>query len=279
MRKRLPPEMSRLVSAVALCALALPLQAELLGPDEQAVTLTLNGDNQRFHEGFPAGVPRSYDWYARPQLKQGNDPKHFKAMTGWGHAFWESAPAGSDASLQLRKLRVYLCKGDPHRWWLVQSGDIHGRQFAADFKHNYSLPAPSFTQANGVASVAFDYGTAFHFWPAMGRTTLPEEPLCGFVVLVEARLMRSPPGTSPSSGKLLLGLGADYWLDSRAPWGTGQANKGIALGRLRFISDDWAWYGLSTASNDDVARLLADGFTTPPRMPAPFNAPDRNSSK
>ncbi len=258
---------------VLLFAYSALAHAEFLGEDEGQTVASLNAEAGMPHQGRPAGVPGTYDWYARPRLKQGNDPGAFRAMTGWGHAFWYNMPAQGDAGVQLRNMKVYLCHGEQRRWRLVQRGDIEGRQFEADFKHNLSVPAPMLSAADGVTTASFEYGTALHFWPAMGRATLPGEPLCGFVVMVEARRAYQTDETvdQPGAG-LLLGLGADYWLDRRVQWNSQGANAGIAVGRLKFVSREWAWHGLSTASEADVARLLSEGFTAielpPRRLPA-----------
>lgn len=254
--------MFRQVLAALLIVAPAVASAALLDAGERQAVLALNAERDQAHEGRPAGVPKSYDWYSRPRLKLGNRPGKFKAMTGWGHVFWDDTSAEGVARLSLRGMRVYMCHGEQHRWRLVQSGDIYGRQFDADFKDNLSVSTQIHVGAGGIFTVAFERSTAFHFWPAMGRVALPDEPLCGFVVLVQAKRVAGEGEAAQSrAGELLLGMGADYWLDKYAAWDGMRANVGIALGRLKRISDEWDWFGMSTAADEDVANLLSEGFT------------------
>ncbi len=233
-----------------------------LDDDEKVMVMDSLADYSRLHEGQPLGVPHSYDWYARPVMKQGNAPGPNKAMTGWGHVFWAQYSGQTVSDLQLRNLRVYLCSRYLGQWKLVQSGDIYGREFDADFSQNVSRQALKIHGSNGELTVAFSWGSAFHFWPGMDRYILPNEPLCGVVVTVQAREIRTPGTGYAISGNYLIGLGADYWRDRAAKWNGKDSNPGIALGRLKYVTDEWRWYALNTASVDDTKRLLNEGFDT-----------------
>lgn len=259
-RHRLIFDWFRLAAAVATSlALSPALAGKLEAEEAQAVVAAL-ADFGLTHEGRPQGVPPTYDWYARPVMKQGNDPAGNKAMTGWGHAFWDKYSSRGEATLQLRNLHIFLCAGSPGSWRLVQSGKIFGREFDADFKQNISRTAAGGHAAGGEYAVAFERGSAFHFWPATGRHDLPDEPLCGVVVAVQAR-QHPPPGTDATlSGQLLLGLGADYWRDRRAVWDGKGSNPGIALGRLRYVIGEWRWHVLNTADKEHTMRLVTDGY-------------------
>lgn len=210
------------------------------------------------HERAPRGVPRGFDWARGPRVGAGNTPGAFRAATGWGQAY-----SGGDADglvvLQLRDMQVFVCAGTPHRWWLVQRGPIEGRQFRADFAGNTSVAAARFEPRDDATTVAFAAGSAFHFWPAMGRFELPEGPLCGVLVLLQARL---DPDRADGSA-VLVGLGADYWRDRHARWDQYRTNRDIAIGRLRLLTPQWRWIGLSTASDDDLERLRTQGYETP----------------
>lgn len=250
----------RLVAAVAATLALSPALAGKLGTEEAQAAVAALADFELAHEGRPQGVPPAYDWYARPVMKHGNDPAGNKAMTGWGHAFWDKYSSRSEATLQLRNLRVFLCAGSPGSWRLVQFGKIIGREFDANFQHNISRPAAGRHDTGGEYDVAFGRGNAFHFWPAAGRHELPDEPICGVVVTVQAR-QHPPPGTDATlSGQMLLGLGADYWRDRSAVWDGKGSNPGIALGRLRYVTDEWRWYVLNTADKVHTKRLITDGY-------------------
>ncbi|HMN13911.1 MAG TPA: hypothetical protein PKD55_16475 [Bellilinea sp.] len=242
--------------------LSVAAQAGELEKDEKTAVLESIDALVRNHEGRPAGVPSSYDWYARPVIKLGNHPGVNKALTGWGHAFWAQYTGFVAPELQLRDLRVYLCSGEPSRWHLVQNGPIDGREFDADFRENLSRDAAKFQESRDTLTVIFNNLKSFHFWPRNGRYALPHEKLCGVVVTVYARQLASTDNAK--SARLLLGLGADYWRDIDNEWNGKDSNPGVAVGQLKYVSTQWHWHALNTSSREDTIRLIMDGYATVP---------------
>lgn len=208
------------------------------------------------------GVPRDYDWSQRAQLRTGNEPGGFAAITGWGQLFWEQGSGGDPQSLQIRNFQLFVCHGDKPIWTRLQHGNIAGKEFRADFKDNINSDAPFFEQVGTVSTVKFDHGSAFHFWPASGQVKLPDGPICGILVLAQGRF--DPAFQTGDADALannyLIGLGADYWLYVGAKWDGHRTNKGVAVGRLMRITHDWTWFGMSTASEDSLLKLLNKGF-------------------
>lgn len=223
-----------------------------------------NDDFLRPHEATPAGVPAGYDWYAKPKRGSWNSapPKH-TALTGWGQAFWARGTTSADAHLLLKNHMTLLCRGEG-QWVLAQSAAPVGANFRADFAANLATqarsPGPLEADATAVDVVP---GRAYHFWPKGPRAAVPKEPLCGVLVLVQARAEPFSDG-SYADPKLLLGLGADYWLNKTASWDNYKTNRDIAIGRLRLVGTTWAWYGLSTATDDALEKLSTSGFTNLP---------------
>lgn len=230
-----------------------------LDREEQAEVESALSDFNMPHEGRPLGVPQSYDWFTRPVLKKGNDPGTYRAMTGWGHIFWSQHSTHASSVIQLRNMRVYLCAGNPGEWRLVQAGRIYGREFDAEFRHNKSRPAPTFHEDAHDLRISFSRGSSFHFWPRGKRHALSQEKICGFVVTVQARLVTEQPG-DPAAGNFLIGLGADYWRDLNTKWDGKSSNPGIALGRLKFVTDQWRWFALNTSSKDATKQLVTGGY-------------------
>jgi hypothetical protein len=217
------------------------------------------------HEAIPAGVPPGYDWRERSKLDHGNAlPPGFKAFTGWAQAFWiDGAPVGSQR-LELRATQTLLCteSGGTRRWQRVQQGDIEGAAFRADFAGNDNIAAEVTAVAAGLSRVGFGADRSYHFWPRQGRVVLSGEPLCGMLMLFQARAVapdgRSlPPGTAAA---LLAGGGGDYWLNTSAPWDNYRTNIGVGVGQLRRVGPDWAWHGMGTADTEALTLLTRDGF-------------------
>jgi hypothetical protein len=217
------------------------------------------------HEAIPAGVPGGYDWRERSRLGRGNQvPAGFKAFTGWAQAFWiDGAPVGTQ-KLEVRQNQTLLCteSAGVRRWQRLQLGDIEGAAFRADFVDNLNVPADVERLAPGHWRIGFGAGRAYHFWPRRGRAALGTDALCGMLVLFEARAVKPggltlPPGTAPT---LLAGGGADYWLDTTAPWDQYRTNADVGIGVLRRVGPVWEWHGLGTADADALAQLARDGF-------------------
>lgn len=222
--------------------------------------IEFNVDFGKSHEYTPAGVPPAYSWARWPRLGAGNrPPSGFGAITGWGHIFFSSYPTGGDPGLvQLRNMNVFLCQKTDGKWRRIQSGQIAGGEYRGDFSGNISkAPKVFHVLSDGVAEVQFDFGNTFHFWPKQGRKALPTTNICGVLVIVEARVV---PGTSNGAGKYLLGLGADYWTNVSSPWDNFKTNSDVAIGRLKVIGSAWDWFGVSTASDTDLLKFVADGY-------------------
>lgn len=221
----------------------------------------LNADFKLNHEGKPKGVPDSYDWYLKPKVDAWNNaPSNYSAVTGWGQAFWTSTTSSANAYLQLAGHQTLICHGTTKQWTRVQSNSVEGGEYNPDFQNNTNVAAPFFAAATETNVVGWSTKGAYHFWPAGGRAALPSGPICGVLVLVQARAVPVTEG-SYKTPTILLGLGADYWLNKTAPWNNYLTNTGVGVGRLKLVSTGWTWFGFSTASDTDLASLSAKGYT------------------
>ncbi len=229
-----------------------------------AGALDINQNIYKLHESLPQGVPLGYDWAKGPRIGDGNDPGTNAATTGWAQIFWADGVKSSTDNVQIRNLQFLVCHGAEHKWTLLQRGEIEGEQFTSDFVNNVSKSASFLTQKDGVATVAFEPGSVFHFWPKQGQVSLPSEPICGFLALLEARVVPGPGATSVTPGAFLIGLGADYWTKLNSTWDNFNTNSDIEVGRLKLVGADWAWYGMSTTSDDDLKAIYQKGFDLSP---------------
>ena len=159
-------------------------------------------------QGFPLGVPTSWNWYQgwNPD-GQLAPPSNFTAVTGWGQVYPQAgAPAdsNSNASVQIANFQTYvhLTSG---AWVEVQNqstDSIAGAHFLADFSGNSSVAWNETTLSDGSVSVdAPQNGYNDHFWPGARGTYAP-----GTVdgVFVEASMKTNDPNAN-----LVAELGAD----------------------------------------------------------------------
>jgi hypothetical protein len=175
-------------------------------------------------QGYPLGVPTSWNWYQgwNPD-GQLTPPSNFTSVTGWGQIYPQAgAPGDSNpsASVQIANFQTYvhLTSG---AWVQVQNqstDSIGGAHFLADFSGNSSVAWNETTLSDGSVSVdAPQSGYNDHFWPDARGTYAP-----GTVdgVFVEASMKTDNPNAN-----LVADLGADWWLDSGAGWVDGFSNN------------------------------------------------------
>jgi hypothetical protein len=232
-------------------------ERELISDISLETLLEVNNDLKSTHQASPMGVPKGYDWYSKPKVGLGNNPGlKFNAFTGWGQLFWVKYHNNDVLPyVAISNFQAYMCVGDAHNWYLVQKGEITGRQFTADFKNNLNQKPISFETQNDTARVVFNVGTAFHFWPKSGQVKIPDKNICGILILAKARVE-----SKDENSNLLLGLGADYWTIPNSHWDQFKTNKEAVIGRLKLITTQWKWYGVSTASDQDIEKLIREGF-------------------
>jgi hypothetical protein len=254
---------------VAASMVLLAYASPVLGAERDYLPLTwddmlsLSQDLSLPHEGRADGVPLDYDWAQEPRLGLANNPGDFMAITGWGHAFPSEGSTGSSFSISIRDMRVLVCHEPQRDWLLLQQGVVEGSQFRPDYVENLNKPTVFTRYSKGVTSAGFEKGFAYHFWPRQGRADLPDTGICGVVVLLQAMTAVPPGQSTPGPGErsgILLSLGADYWKDKGAAWDNYQSNRDVAIGRLRWVGPSWNWFGISTASVEDLRRLYRFGY-------------------
>ncbi len=255
-----------LLAALPMVGLGVPPAALLAAeqvPFDSELLLSWNQDWRVPHEASPAGVPRGYDWAKSGRIRAGNNaPSGFKALTGWGQAFWSGDASSHTSFLEIRNHQLLVCIEPDRHWERRQKGAVAGAAFRPDFANNEAKAPPEFTQDEAFATLRFAPGSAYHFWPRSGRTDVPESGLCGLVVAVEARATQAFGAISATDDTgLLIGLGADFWQSRTAAWSNYKTNTDVGVSRLKRVTPEWRWYGMSTASDADLRQLAAQGFT------------------
>jgi hypothetical protein len=242
----------------AVCSHVSAQPAALPSDLDAHTLLSIHQDRKRPHEAPPLGVPRDFSWARFPDMPStGNSPKAgYKAATGWGQVFHSPDSYDPSRHIQIRNFQVLLCVGTNRDWVLVQQGGLAGGQFRADYKDNLNKGPIKIQREGDTTTLAFEKGSAYHFWPQQGRFALPGGDLCGWLVLLQARV----DGPSTKDGGFLIGLGADYWTTLTAPWDNYKTNDGVGNGRLRLVGTEWQWYGMSTATEADLVHLRRSGY-------------------
>ena len=223
-------------------------------------------------EGFPAGVPRSYNWYKgwNPDgLK--TPPADFTAVTGWGQVYQRvGAPAHSNpnATLEVANAKTYVHIKATGEWILAQdqaTNPINGGHFVTDFAGNAAIAMKLSAGSGG--SAVFDAppsGYNDHFWPSARGTYAP-----GTVDVVYVQM--DIRVTDPNSN-LVASVGADWWRDANAPYVQDHSNNpGAGSSNWVQVSTQWstlAFYSTSTPQfqGDPPPPLVGQTIETRPTI-------------
>jgi hypothetical protein len=176
---------------------------------------------------YPAGISWDRGKYGTSALRPA--PSGFSALTGWGVVYQEAgAPVSQNAAsntVQIAEFTTYVHLTDGS-WVEVQNqaqDGISGAHYVADFSGDAHVPWTEQKLPDGSLSVdAPQVGYNDHFWPKARGTYTP-----GTVdgVFVEAAMKTNDP-----SANLVAQIGADWWLNSTAPYVSGFANNPVVGG-------------------------------------------------
>lgn len=212
---------------------------------------------KRRHEAKPYGVPESYSWQAQPVVQPGNGPPPgFHAITGWGQIFRARGTAPVSLDVSIKNLRTYVLLTSGKLELIQASNSLDGAQFNTDYRNNASTPAQIGSDADGNTSVVTNPFAAFHFWPTSGKVTFEPRTVRGVVVAVEAKVnLKGRQTAADVDRKLILSVGADYWVAQDSRWDNYRTNVGVGMGRFGYISTEWRCFTMTTITDHDASIL------------------------
>jgi len=209
------------------------------------------------HEGIPHGVPESYDWSRNPRMGNGNNMGDFTAFIPWGQVY--EAASGNTATntrVELRDMEAYVLSVASGRWEMIQFDRlVQGEAYREDFADDESIEADTRPEPTGTLSVTAGNGYNFHFCPSSGRVLLDADDVGGIFTTVQARLILDDPNGIDDRGRAryLLSVGADYWENLDIEWQSYGANADVAIGRFRYVMNEWDSFNMTTLPSDVLA--------------------------
>lgn len=211
-------------------------------------------DMQGQHESRLKGVPDSYSWSRGPRIGAGNNPGNFRALTSWG--IINEAVGGNSAPntrVEIDNIRTYLLRKSNSRWLTLQNAIPVGAAFREDFKDNINVAANVRQEPQGTISVKAGNGLNFHFW-SNKRVEINPNDIAGIVVSFRARLIVDNPNRADDRGsaRYLALASADYWTNLTARWNYFQTNKDAAIGKAKFVTRQWKYFNMTTASPETL---------------------------
>ena len=219
---------------------------------------TILDDMLKPHEGFPHGVPASYDWARKPRQGMGNDPGDFRAMTAWGQIYEdiEGNPA-TNTRVQVRNMRAYYLSKSQNKWIQLQSSEtMEGAAYREDFVDDISVPPNLRDESDngGGVSVTAGNGYNYHFWPKQSRVEIDPTDIAAMFTTVQARLIlddESKPDDRDQA-RYLLSMGGDYWLNTSIGWAEFKTNGDFAIGRFRYVTTEWQAFNSWTGDEETI---------------------------
>ena len=198
------------------------------------------------NEGYPHGVPLSYDWANGPVIDMGNNANGQQAITSWGVVYVASQgnPA-TNTRVNIRNMRLFFLQKATGKWLLLQNTSTpEGEAYPEDFQGN-SVAGDVRTESDGTISVTAGNGYNFHFYPS-NRAAINPKDIGGVVALFEARLIvaNSAKADDRSIAQYLCSAGADYYPSVTGP-GI-QNNPSVANGKLKYVQSAWRSFAMTT---------------------------------
>ena len=170
-------------------------------------------------EGFPLGVPTSYNWYPRLEWRgSGNASRKLHRRCGLGASLSGSgATSGFKSkcrrSKSLTRRHTFTSRQQANGYWfrISRQPGLTGGHFATDFSGNAATAMPATALPGG--GTIFDApaaGQNDHFWHG-SRGTYAAGTVDAVYVQMDMRV------TDPNAH--LIGMvGADWWRDASAPF-------------------------------------------------------------
>ncbi|MEH2523530.1 MULTISPECIES: Ig-like domain-containing protein [unclassified Bradyrhizobium] len=219
-------------------------------------------------EGFPQGVPHSWNWY-----KGWNDdglhtpPAGFTAVEGWGQVYHQEGQplTNPNANVEVANSKTYVRIKQTGEWVLVQDQSklpITGGHFVTDFTNNGGYAMNVSPLSGGGASFdAPPNGYNDHFW-FQSRGTYQAGTIDAVYVQMDMR-------TTDANANLVAMVGADWWRDANAPYLQDHSNNpGIGGTNWVELSTQWktlGYYSTTTAEfQGNLPPPLRGAVNTPP---------------
>ena len=224
-------------------------------PDPPLNTVeTIISDMEEPHEGRPSGVPASYGWALGPRVGAGNGPGDFRAFITWGQIYndAEGNPA-ENTRVEMRGMEAYVFSLEKREWLLLQEAErVEGAAYIENFVDDVNKPADVRYDDEDLVAVKLEDGYNYHFWPASGRVPIDPDDIGGIFTTIQARLVVDDPDVPDDreQARLLLSMGADYWLSLAAEWDQWTTNGDVGIGRFKYVTQKWQPFNMTSASAD-----------------------------
>jgi hypothetical protein len=200
-------------------------------------------------EGFPIGVPESWNWYKGWNGEgQETPPSNMTAVEGWAQVYQEVGGGGyynPNAKIHVANAKTYVHLKATNQWVLVQDQaklGLGGGHFVTNFAGNAGSAMKITKNADGTHS--FDMPTNSyndHFWFG-GRGTFAAGSVDGVYTQYDMRV-------DDPKARVVAEVGADWWLNASAPYLQDHSNNpGVGSNNWVDLTTKWKTLGYHSMS-------------------------------
>ncbi len=199
------------------------------------------------HEGYPHGVPPSYDWAKGAVSASQGIPQRFHAMVAWGQLYEDICGNPADNTrVQVRDIRAYVLSKKDNEWHLLQSSwRVVGAAYKESFVPPINRPGDMRKEPDGSISVKAGGGFNFHFY-APSRAIIDPGDVAAIFTSVQARLVVDDPSLPDDRerARYLLNVGADLWRNETVEYDKEENSPAVGMGRFRYVTTGWQSFNM-----------------------------------
>jgi len=199
------------------------------------------------HEGYPHGVPESYDWAQGTVSHSQSVPERFHAMVAWGQVYEDSCGTPAENTrVQIRDIRAYMLSKQDNKWHLLQSSRrVDGAAYKESFVPPINKPGDIRNETDGSISVKAGGGFNFHFYTPT-RAVIEPGDVAGIFTTVQARLVvdDSALPDDRKHARYLLNEGGDLWRNTTVEYDKEENSPAIGMGRFKYVTTGWQSFNM-----------------------------------
>lgn len=226
-------------------------------------------------DGFPHGVPDTWDWYGGPVLHSPLPPDGWTAFIPWGVIYRDLTDSpDSNTRVSIRRIKGYVLDKTDSSWSLLSDGEAGGSFYEEDISSNVSIPfSTRRVEPDSSVSAVIPHGYTWHFFPD-NRASIDPDRVAGLFAVYSARLILDSASKTDDRAyaRYLMQAGSDWWQSLSAPY---PANAGVGGSRFDYITTEWSEITLTTLTGKELAQnpppgVEPDSTSTVVRKKAPL---------
>jgi len=175
-----------------------------------------------------------------------------RAILPWLVLFDGVGHASTNTRVHFRNMKAFYKSKRTGQWvsWGSSPG-VSGHPTPKSYLMNGSIPEDKRVNSDGSVELKppTDSSLAWHGWWSLGRVSIDPADIDAVFLTVQARLVADNPSLPDdrSAARLLIQIGADYYIDTNTSWTV--PTPGVGVSRAKLITNDWQAFSFTTFSD------------------------------